>query len=341
MARKSSFRVRAHHEGDEEAILDLFTPSFHTARSVDHWRWKFLHNPWGQRRITVAWSPEGELAAHYAGYPVIWRHAAGSGAATDLEALQVGDTMTHPRFRSVGRGPTSLLVRCVRHFYASYCEERVAFNFGFNTGNIRKFSLRFVRAQILEPVAYWRLGIGSLPNGPSSGSDRYRVRSVGIAELDRRSDSFDRFFDRAAPAYGTLVRRHADWLRWRYLQCPDEPPCLLFSAHRWGSLVGWSVFRRRENRMLWSDALFLPRHGRASRALLRAALDHPEMAEVEAVEAWFSPRPDWWQPVLKDLGFRSEPEPDDLALLFVPHARDDAADILSGAYYTMGDGDLA
>ncbi|MCG8455730.1 MAG: GNAT family N-acetyltransferase, partial [Holophagales bacterium] len=337
VARHNGFRIRAHAEGDEEAILQLFTPSFHVARSPEHWRWKFLRNPWGQRRITVAWSPEDELAAHYAGYPVIWRHAPGRGPAEDLESLQVGDTMTHPRYRSVGRGPTSLLLRCVRHFYARYCEEKVAFNFGFNTGNIRKLSLRFVRAQMLDTVAYWRLEAAAFADGGGA----YRVRRIGSSELSGGRRVFDRFFERAAPVYGTLVRRNAAWLDWRYLQCPDEPPFLMLAAYRWGRLVAWSVFRRRENRLLWCDALVLPHHARASRDLIAAALAQPAMAGIETVESWFSPRPRWWLTELGGLGFRREPEPHDLAFLFVPHARSDAAEILAGAYYSMGDGDLA
>jgi hypothetical protein len=152
-ARRDSFVVRAYREGDEEGILKLFQTSFHVERSRERWRWEYRENPYGELRITEAFAPDGDLVAHYAGYPVVFVDATGE-APRRFAALQVGDTMTAAAFRHVGRGPTSLLGRSVRHFYAHYCAGRIAFNYGFNTGNIQRFSLRFVRAERLEDCPY-------------------------------------------------------------------------------------------------------------------------------------------------------------------------------------------
>ena len=337
IARPTDFEVRAFQEGDERDILQMFKPSFHVERSLDHWRWKFERNPFGSRLITIARHQDGTLAAHYAGYPVLFSRFGNKtfGRRAPEEqwlALQIGDTMTLPTFRTVGRGPTSLLGRCVRHFFATYCENRVAFNFGFNTGNIQKFSRRFVNAHPVESVGYW-----IRPVGIAAGVDRsYRVSAP--RSFDR---GWDRFFHRVGPHYGLLVRRDAAWLKWRYADCPDDPPFLVLAARKWGRLVGWSVFRRHESRLKWCDALFDPKHLEAAWPMLRAAMEHPAMDGVESIEAWFPSRPEWWRRQLITLGFEPAEEPNDLALMTVPFVRGDSQELLKDLYYTMGDGDLA
>ncbi|MEL7058527.1 MAG: GNAT family N-acetyltransferase [Acidobacteriota bacterium] len=332
VARPDPYLLRPYRAGDEHDILRLFAPSFHATRGLAHWRWKYLDNPWGATRITAARAPDGKLVAHYAAYPVPM-----CDGAAEWIALQVGDTMTAPEVRAVGRGPTSLLGRAARHFYAAFCDDRVAFNYGFNTGNIRRFSERFVRAEKVEDVAYRTRG-AEPPEVAGRRLDVRAVREVGGA--------FDRFFERVAGVYPLLIRRDAIYLRWRYLDCPDEPPFLLFSARRSvgpfrGRLVGWAVFRRRGAMLRWVDALVDPAEPNVGPALLAAAARHPMADTVQGVEAWFPDRPLWWHRTLEDLGFVRRPEPDELALMCVPHQVGDAAQRLRRAYYTLGDGDLA
>lgn len=341
VARQDGYVVRAYQPGDEADILQLFAPAFHAARSADHWRWKFLRNPYGSLRITLARSPEGELAGHYAGYPVKFLHHEGR-QRQELSCLQIGDTMTAPSFRSVGRGPTSILGRCVRHFYAAWCEQRVAFNYGFNTGNIQRFSLRFVGAQRLEPVGYWRLDSGA----PPLATGRYRTVEIRKTDVQQTQatkidDSWSRFSQRVARHYGLLVSRDADYLNWRYLDCPDAPRFVVLAAYRWRRLVGWSVFRRRGEQLVWCDALFHPRHASAAADLLRAGLEHSELQGTQEVIAWFPPRPAWWHEQLMTLGFEAQAEPNDLGVMYVPHARSDSGELLTQLYYTLGDSDLA
>lgn len=328
--RLESFSVRALGAAEEADILTLFAPSFHVQRSASHWRWKYEANPWGRHNVTVARSADGELAAHYAGYPLPMVLAE-EGERRRLLAMQIGDTMTDPRFRQVGRGPTSLLGRCIRHYYTAFCEDRVAFNFGFNTGNIQKFSMLFAGAHRIEPVGYW-----TRPGQPAPAPNGYTVQRAG-----RPGPAFDRFFDRVAPFYGLLVRRDAAYLRWRYFDCPDEPPFVVLAAYRLFRMVGYAVFRRRGERLAWADALFHPRHLGAAGDLLRHALALPEHRGIETVEAWFPPRPAWFWPHLSKLGFSARPEPNDLALMLVPHLEKNAAELLRERfYYTLGDGDL-
>src|SRR5215212_6322903 len=140
MPADERFLVCAFRPGDESAILDLFARAFpHAGRTIESWRWKYEQNPFGCERISVAVDRDGIVVGQYAGYPVPFRHG-----DRNLTANQIGDTMTDVSVRHVGRGPTSILGRTAAHFYENFCEEEVAFNYGFNVANIQKFSVRFL-----------------------------------------------------------------------------------------------------------------------------------------------------------------------------------------------------
>jgi hypothetical protein len=321
-ARRDPFRVRPWQESDRDAVARLFEESFHAERSAAHWRWKYDQNPWGGRRASVAVAPDGSLAAYYTGYPVpLWRDGA------ERLALQMGDTMTAPRWRRVGRGTSSLLARTVRHFFACHRAGPFDFYFGFNTGGIQRFCRWFIGGSLVEPVAY-RARAGA-PWAPVSGYRIERITSVDAG--------FDRLFLRAAPDYGFLVRRDARWIDWRYRRSPDGEPYVVLAARRFGRLVGWSVLRRRGDRVRWGDALFERRHARAAGALLARAAAEPELQGAAAWEAWFPDRPAWWSEELVRLGFARAPEPDGLGFMMLPEGEPPPLDRL---YYTMGDGDL-
>ncbi len=331
-AVRDDFRIRFYEDGDEDAILRLFPTCFHVERGLDHWRWKYLDNPYGKPRISMAFSPEGELASHYASYPTpFWIED--DGGRRKLLGLQMGDTMTNPRFRNVGRGNAALLPRTVRHFFAHHRDGRFGFFYGFNTGPIQRFCVRFIGGSKIGPVGYWTRDLEGGEEPPWTAG-HYHVGRVRAA-----SPSWDRFFQRVAPHYGFLVHRDARWVDWRYLRCPDADYVVL-AASRWGRMVGWGVFRRREDRLVWGDALFHPRHAGAAESLLAAAVRRPELAGARRLEAWFSPRPQWWSRRLPDLGFTAETQPDGLGMVALEDGEDDAIVRLGEMYYTMGDGDL-
>jgi len=291
--------IRAFRAGDEAAILDLFNRSFpHSPRSLEHFRWKYQRNPFGNERISLAFDAEGKLVGQYAGYPL--------RLTTGEEVHHIGDTMTDPAVRHVGRGPTSILGRTVQHFYEMFCEGRIAFNFGFNAANIQKFSTRFLRAERVEPVEYrvW-------PHPPRIARWQRWARGYQIEIVREVTPEFD------ALNHGFSVRRDARYLTWRYLQCPDVD-YLFLALRRWRKLAGWSVFRVKDGKLLWVDGLG------EQKILLRQAADGREVIAWGRLEAPFEPRP----------------EPQDLGVMCVPFAMPDAVERMRHFRYAMGDSDL-
>ncbi len=328
VARQDPFRIRSYRAGDEDAILRLFPACFHTHRDLAAWRWKYAEAPYGNHLISQAFAAGGELASHYSGYPIpFWVGDEGGGRS--LLAMQMGDTMTHPGYRDVGRGRSSLLARTVRHFFALHRGE-LDFYYGFNTGPIHRFCSWFIGGSPLGSVRYWTRPIGV--GWPET-------RGYRVERIERVDASWDRLFRRAAPHYGFLVQRDARHVDWRYLRCPDVDYVIL-AARRWGRLVGWGVFRRRGDTLVWGDALFHPRHTAAAAAVLSRAAAEPELTGCQRAVAWFAERPGWWRDHLVQLGFTTAPEPDDLGLVALADAEPDAIALLGRMYYTMGDGDL-
>ncbi len=348
-ARRDGYRVRSYRPGDEHAVFGLFRETFGVDQDPEHWAWRFVRNPRGGPRISLAFSPEGELVGQYCAYPVRWR---GLPPSSPADSHQVGDTMTRPSARTVGRGPTSLLARTGRHFYLAQCRGRVAFNYGFNTGNITKFSCRFLEAAVVEDVPYRELPADKRLRGKREGRTRLRGKRQekkqlkGGPLLDARYDvrritqasevdaRFNALFEAVGDRYGLLVERSAEYVRWRYLDCPAKGPELV-AAYRRGRLAGWVVATRHPDRVEWGDALVDPAELPALRVLL---------GEIRApglpIVGWFSERPRWWSRQLDSLGFVRRPEPDSLVTIQVPFVCGDALSQLRGAFYTKGDSDL-
>ncbi|MDQ3280351.1 MAG: GNAT family N-acetyltransferase [Acidobacteriota bacterium] len=320
--------VRPYRDGDEAAILELFARSFpHAPRSLEHFDWKYRRNPFGNRHISLAFDGDGKLVGHYAGYPVPFR-----ANGKDLVAHQIGDTMTDVAVRHLGRGPSSVLGRTALHFYEHFCEGKVAFNYGFNVANIQKFSLRFLRSDRVEPVTYC-----TAPLPPRISRAERWLRGYSFELVRETNAEWDALFERASAAIPFCVRRNAAYVRWRYLECPDVP-YVVVAVRKWRHLVGWIAFRIRERRFTWGDALFDPDFPDAAEVVLRQVVP---MYPVDAIEAWFPPRPRSFDATLSSLGFSSAPEPQDLSVMCVPFVWQDAvAAMRQDLFYAWGDSDL-
>lgn len=332
MPADARFTTREYRDGDEAAILDLFARSFpHAPRTLEHFRWKYLRSPFGNRRISLTFSEEGRLAGHYAGYPVPFFRG-----GRDFVAHQIGDTMTEAAFRHIGRGATSILGRTATDFYARFCENQVGFNYGFNVANIQKFSLRFLRSDRVEPVTYRVRDLRERPLMPLSRRERW-AGGYRLELVRHTTAEWDDLFERVRYAYAFSVTRNADYVRWRYLECPDVR-YFVVAIRKWYQLVGWIAFRLEQNRFLWGDALFHPAFPDAPEVLLRHVV--PSHAP-DVIEAWFPPRPKWFDSVLRELQFETRPEPQNLSLMCVPFTQRDAvARMREGLYYAWGDSDL-
>ena len=336
VARKDDFFIRPYAEGDEHRILPMFNNIFHVSRTADHWYWKFRDNPYGTHKIAEAYDKDGSLVTHYAGYPVPFYSTLDTHET--FLSYQIGDTMTSPAVRNIGIGKTGLLARTSSYFYAKFCEGVLPFIYGFNTGNIRKLGTRYLGYTYIDPVPYWTRDFVKSPLDPPSFLTRL-FSGYAIEEIHYITDDWDDLFRRVCASYRFLVQRDAAYLRWRYLDCPDKVH-RIFSVSKRGRLVGWSVFSKKDNKLIWGDALFDIKYPESVLYLL-FTLSNKYFSGVESVEGWFSPNPEWWNNWLRELGFQTVQEPNNLTPGFVIFNDTSLMEKLKGHfYYTMGDSDL-
>ncbi len=329
-SRRDGYRIRGYKPGNEVEILGLFEASFGDRLSLPLWRWRYLDNPLGGPRISLAFAPDGQVVCQYCAYPVRFRGLPPSVPAVNH---QVGDTMTRPGVRAVGRGPTSLLARTARHFHLTHCHDRVGFNYGFNAGNITQFSTRFVGAEVVEDAPFRVLPAEARLGGRPGRVGRYELRR--ITEKSAIGTEFDELCDRSAAQYGVMVDRSATYLRWRYLDCPGGGYRMIAASRR-GRLAGWAVAKHLGDRVELGDALVDP----AERPALRALLAGIREAGLPTT-GWFSERPAWWSREIDRLGFERRLDPEGLVTIMVPFMCADAAEqIRRHGYYMKGDGDL-
>jgi len=334
-ARPDRFTIRPYMPGDEKTILKMFQQIFGVQRSMEHWEWEFLHDPFGGPLAITVWDGK-ELVSHYSAYPVpFWM-----GDHMTL-TYQVGDTMTLPSYRGVGRGPTSLLARAVRLFHRLYCEGQIPFFYGFNTGKIQKFGRMFLRYIPITPVYEWILDEASLAILLKRNIWRFRLLGYSTKIVKKTGGWADDFFKKVSGHYGWLVARSASYLKWRYLDHPDYDYTLILVC-KWGQPVGWWLGRVEGNTLLIGDALFDPEATYAPQIGLISWLRllQRQGLEIKEVRSWFSRHPKWWTEQLYRLGFREQRERQNLDFCVTTFSEVSPGEFSKMIYFTHGDSDL-
>jgi hypothetical protein len=337
VGRKTGIFLRHYQPGDETHIVSMFREIFNDERSMDHWYWKFRDNPFGDYKIAQAVSDDGVVAGHYSGYPVPFFATARQGAS--FLSLQIGDIMTQPGFRNVGLGKTSVLGRITDYFHQEFCVGQIPFMYGFVAGKHRRFGKRFLGYRYMSGVSFFVLDLKKKII-KETGRIRRFFSGVKIEEIhDMSPPVLNPFFYRAARDYDLLVKRNADYLRWRYGNCPDGG-YRFFAVKQFGRLVGWAVFKRKGNVLVWGDALFLKSKAGLARAMIFEVIrKYPP--SIERIESWFSLKPRWWSDILREIGFEQKNEPNGLTAGVTIFDRSTTVGFVKEhLYYTMGDSDL-
>jgi hypothetical protein len=331
--RASPYSIRPYAKHDEENIVSQFNLAFQQDRSIDHWQWKFINNPRGGPLISNAWVGH-ELASHYCAYPLLI-NADGETAQT----LHIGDTFTLPAWRGIGRGATSLLSRVVRHFHRNWCENKIDFFYGFNTGKIQKFGELFLSYVPIIPVYFYSLPVQQ-PSKLKKITARISSRLAGyeMTTADGCGAWADELYELAKQDYNIAVVRDQPYLSWRYDQHPDFTYQYRLLKKR-GKVVGWWVTRQADEALLLIDAFCLKTH----RAQMVDSLQNMigNEAECTTLSGWFSSTPGWWHDQLIDSGFEKKRQVDNLDLCATFFSgKYNQTDLADKFYFTMGDSDL-
>lgn len=336
----TDFIIRTYQQGDEIKINEMFNRVFSQNRDISHWYWKYRNDPQGAHFISLAVHRDGEFAAHYGGYPVLFcRFQPGHTTPDEFMTFHLGDKMTSSRFRGVGFGRNSLLSRTFMNFQNTFVKDIIPFGYGFGTDHSLRFGLLFLNYADIEPVPYRKCAVSNL-NSLTVNALKKLFLNITVEEVAEIDESWTAFFYRVAPMYAYLAKRDETYLRWRYLERPDRK-YLILKVRKGKTMHGWSVFFRENNRILWGDALFTPGAFDCLKAVLCKLREHPISSGAEFIECWFPPRPSWWDNMLCQLGFLQESEPSGLHFTGpVFNDPESPATLRALFYYAMGDSDL-
>ncbi len=342
-AKKDAYFIRQYNSGNEHDILLMFNAVFNADRNLEHWYWKYRDNPYGSGKISLGYSSDDTILSHFAGYPVQFCFIGAGGTTETFTAIHCGDTMTHRSARRIGLGKTGLLARTTFHFYATFCEGYVPFAYGFNTGNIKKMGERYLEYEYIDPVTLWVKDVNHHPVNVPGPLFRF-FSGFSVEEVHSVDHEWDDFFTRVCPSYRFLTKRDSTYLSWRYLDCPDKVH-RVFAVRKRGRLAGWSVFTKKENRLIWGDALFDKQYPQTVSYLLYRLLDE-YFQDTDIIEGWFSTHPEWWSTLLTSIGFEMKNEQNHLTPCFhiLPNKIFDEQSVMEKMnrllYYTEGDSDL-
>jgi hypothetical protein len=337
VARKDKVFLRVYQNGDELNILPMFQKVFQAQRTMAHWKWKFRDNPFGSHKIALAVTADGFLAAHFCGYAVPFYVSVQD--PKEFISLQGADTMTHPEFRRLGLGSTSVLTRVTTYFFNRFCVDNMPFMYGYNTGHIKKFGERFLGYRYMSPIPYHVLDLKVLNRPSFAPVKKLRKYIVAVKRVTHMTADFNYLFKRASRNYGMLIKKDATYLKWRYLDCPDQTH-QIFSVKFLGKLVGWCVFSLKGRVLIWGDALFLKKYAWCVKMMFDPLLKK-DFPHVQRIEGWFSRKPEWWTKSLKKAGFVETADPNNLAagIIFFDNTFN-LPFVDRNLYYTMGDSDL-
>ena len=324
--------LRHYQPNDEHAILAAFNATFNVQRSIEHWQWKYLRNPYGQAWLSAAWDQD-KVVAQYAGYPVQLY------MENKVQLVcQAADAFTARSHRRVGHGITGLMSRAFYHFEQQYCEHRLLLGYGFNTQKIQKLGKLFWQHKVIGPVTQHKLLRADLPRR-SPLSWLQQLQGYKVVRTAAAGKWADQLFERVKDQYGWLVVRDQTYLNWRYAQHPDFSHDF-FVVYRGKQVLGWIVGRQKAAQWLWGDALFDSAEVKTALPLVLNALmvAYPQVTEVDS---WFAAVPSWWHAALASLGFTSQQQAQQLDLVVRFYlAQVDAETFGNNFYFTWGDSDL-
>lgn len=330
---QDEFQIRTYNSGDEYTILETFNNVFKTQRTMEHWKWKYLNNPYGQTWISVAWH-QNQVAAQYTGYPTPLYFQ-----KKNHLSCQAGDVFSIPKYRKVGHGATSLISKVFHYYERVYCETSVPFIYGFTVGTHQNLGRLFWKYVVPAPVYQRILEEKHISQYRNMKIWSYRFKGYKIERTTQASEWANILFEKVKDDYGWLLIREQKYLKWRYEQHPDFKHDF-FVVYYWGKPVGWIVGRLDNRRWLLGDALFEPKYAYIALQLALNKLFN-EYPQIQQIDSWCSEVPLWWNELLDKLGFIKQRQFQNLDLVVRFYLSEITLEELAqNFYFTWGDSDL-
>ena len=229
--------IRPYQPGDQEQILALFKLVFGTSKSLAHWHWEFLENPYGCL-IMLAFL-QGRLVAQCAGIPVFLHHR-----GRTIKAAQVVDCMSHPAHRAVAVRKKGIFALTVETFFQAYTGcGKAEYVYGFP--GIRHYRLGSLVLGYKKTTQAMEVQVFPSPRGKTKielfSSQDFSLPPSHLLKHPYPSD----FYVLKTPEYFT----------WRYLNVPHKTYTIALIKNRLGSPRGLVVLEKHKDEWRALDVL--------------------------------------------------------------------------------------
>lgn len=291
--------VEPYRPGDETAILDLFRREFGRERSLEHWRWKFLENPYGGPFISLAWHRDERFLVGnqvlmpfpltVAGRPVLGGHSLDLVVHHAFRRQGVFEQTALQAFATLERAGGAVLVAFpnvssypgfVRTLHwRRILEPRL---WVLRLGVRRKLE-RKLKASLTAAVA--DAGFRTLASGPlgrRAAAARAAAPEFEVLHADRLPDGTDALWERERQQVDLSLWKDRAYLAWRYERNPDHR----FAFHclvRGDKLEGLAVSTERDGVALVCELMVPSRSVVAGRRLVVETCLHHARARVDEV----------------------------------------------------------
>lgn len=256
-----TLRVRLYREGDESSIIPLLEAGFDGwphfdlgCEPIEHWKWKFLSNPYKIMSIGVS-EEKGRIVG--VSHQIFQRLK----FFDNIHLLTQGvDNSVSPDYRK--RGLSKTMFDLTREEYTI----RGAVFSNWSTGNkhlidfalkhpelYHRYPFRFVHLVKIKDVGYhfrirpsdnmWLKKIGYKTLSALKPMKKPVIEEeIKVSEINCFSDIFDDFWERIKDSYDYIVVRDREFLNWRYCDKRGGDYKIL-SATRDEELLGFIVLR--------------------------------------------------------------------------------------------------
>jgi len=331
----SEFQICTYQSGDENSILETFNEVFKTQRTLEHWQWKYLGNPYGKTWISAVWH-QNKIVAQYAGYPVSLYFK----NETHL-TCHAADVFSVPKYRRVGHGETALMSRAFRYYERLYLENSVVFAYGFavNAGTHQRLGELFWKYNVPVPIYQRILEEKQISQHRNMKTWFFQLKGYKVEKATKTGEWANDLFEKVKDNYGWLLVRDQMYLKWRYEQHPDFNH-EFWVVYYWGKPIGWIAGRLENQRWLLGDALFDPQYAQIGFQLILNKLSK-EYPQIQQIDSWCSEVPLWWNQILDELGFIKQRQFQHLDLIDKIYLGEMShAELAQNFYFTWGDSDL-
>lgn len=299
--------IRPYKSGDEDKIVELLQAAFDgwpqmdlTCTSLDHWKWKYLDNPFEKNDIVVAGNEYRVIGCKHS-IPLNIK------VDSDIYFCNLGtDLAVHPEFRGLG---ISRKIRGLNTELKKKCGYEFAYFATSNPVMIQSFSGRprfphdivnLVRIRDIDehlknmPVENsWFMKLGfrtsSLFNDLRSFFDgsEYEGQDQKIWEVQTFDNRIDLFWNRISEHYSFIVERRRDYLNWRYCD-PRGGDFIVKQIQEEKEVLGYCVlcinrYRRKYPIGYIVDMLTLPDQPELANALVADAVNFFDEQNINIV----------------------------------------------------------